>query len=274
MVIPTLGETLAFKILRRVSSTTAELHGLKQALQHIENQMAPTQWVIFTDSRAALQALKHSTANSSNPCLILDILATHATAKSRGHDVVFQWVPGHSGLQGNEAADKAAAQGHLTGVTDVVPFTKSDTRALIRQLGKQEFQQLWQSPAYHYKPLYAIDPFLHNALPCNLPRNFETLLHRLRLNATYTNIQRHKFGLVTSPNCQHCGVPEDNCHIFYECELFDEDRQILINNIQELDNKPFSLERVLGSWDPPRLQQKAIAALEIFLQNTGLIDRL
>lgn len=274
IVIPTLNTTRSFKLSHNVPSTTAELHGIKMALQFIHSQTVSQKWAILTDSRAALQSLKHSLTSSSNPHLCFELLFSYAELKRSGHDVVFQWIPGHTGIAGNQAADAAASNGHLLQTTDTVPFTKTDARSLIMSLGREEFRKLWKSPDYHYKPLFRIDPSLKGISPKHLPRKLETLYHRIRLNVAYTNLQRFRYGHAASPNCQQCGIPEDLNHIFTSCSKFDDARWTLQATLQQLYGEAYSFKNMLETWKPQDKQRGPLDAFTNFLEETGLIDQL
>lgn len=91
LFVPSLELVQSLKLSRRLSSTAAELHGIKKPLQHILQK-----WVIYSDSQAALQCLKKSLNKSTNPALISELLFIHATAANDGQHIVFQWVPGYS----------------------------------------------------------------------------------------------------------------------------------------------------------------------------------
>lgn len=67
---------------------------------------------VFTDSTAALTKIEEKGAKSA----VKDFFYQEATELVRsGHIVVFQWVPGHSKIEGNKRADLAAKEAACRG---------------------------------------------------------------------------------------------------------------------------------------------------------------
>ena len=76
--------------------------------------------MIFSDSLSALQALEK--LNSSHPVLIQIQDMLHKIEVDQ-KEVVFIWVPGHVGIQGNEATDRAAKEAlEKEPIDDLMPF--------------------------------------------------------------------------------------------------------------------------------------------------------
>ena len=74
----------------------------KQAYQCQERK-----FMIFSDSLSALQAL--GKLKTDHP-LLIQIQELLHTVNSDQKEIVFMWVPGHVGIRGNEAADRAAKE--------------------------------------------------------------------------------------------------------------------------------------------------------------------
>jgi ribonuclease HI len=93
---------------------SAEIAAVASALEYAqEHTESPLQQrrlglVVFTDSQHALQAIQASN-NARTGRELLQKISRHIVSLCRaGIDIQFRWSPGHSGVTGNEQADKAA----------------------------------------------------------------------------------------------------------------------------------------------------------------------
>ena len=96
------------KLMAESSIFTAELCGLLCGLQ-LANQVHSDSFVIFSDSRSALQVVEHY--DSTHP-LIHKVIHWLPRRQFRGKTVYFCWCPSH-GVLGNESADRLAASAAL-----------------------------------------------------------------------------------------------------------------------------------------------------------------
>jgi ribonuclease HI len=95
---------------RKCSSTVAELVAIVVALRQLEELPdLPRRVVVVSDSMPALQTVGGARGPESPICA--EILSMARTFGERGSELSFQWVPSHSGIRGNELADRAAAAG-------------------------------------------------------------------------------------------------------------------------------------------------------------------
>lgn len=94
-VTPSLRIERMFCLSHYTSSSSAELHSILQVVIHIRKCLFKC-WHIYSDSQVALSALRHA-----HPYGLL--LATEETyfismTTCEGHQLMFQWIPGHCGL--------------------------------------------------------------------------------------------------------------------------------------------------------------------------------
>ena len=100
---------------------TAEMTAIKVALKEIKGRRGDS-WVIYTDSQSSMQAIESNKENHPILNQIHDILAD---LKGQKKHITLCKVPAHTGIKGNEEADKAAKEAtDMPGViTTRLPYT-------------------------------------------------------------------------------------------------------------------------------------------------------
>jgi ribonuclease HI len=97
---------------------------------------------ILTDSRAAVRAL---TAYTCSSALVWECIS-NLKLLARDNRVTLWWIPGHEGIEGNEAADGLAKKGACSPPTGPEPWcgvTASYINGLIRQWENQQKSTYW-----------------------------------------------------------------------------------------------------------------------------------
>ena len=97
-------KTLQFSLPGNASVFTAELSAIWAAIEIIKEQ-PPQKFVIFSDSKSAIEALQHYCPKNS---LVQQIKYQFHKLYEDNINVELCWIPAHVGIVGNENADKAA----------------------------------------------------------------------------------------------------------------------------------------------------------------------
>ena len=102
-----LGVKIGQRISNGSSVFTSELMAILWALRWIK-ETRPREIIICSDSAAALEALRGG-RSKARPDIIIDILTVLFKIGVRSN-ITFCWVPGHTGVGGNEQVDQIAKQ--------------------------------------------------------------------------------------------------------------------------------------------------------------------
>ena len=200
------------KLMTESSIFTAEMCGILNGLK-IVNRMHSGTFVIFCDSRSALQVVDHY--ESTHP-LIRKIVVWLIKLQRKGKQIKLCWCPAHVGIPGNERADEIAtemARSDAVVSNDEIPYR--DWYPVIRQKIKEKWAEEWlQIETNKLRKLKDSVVSWQSSQIDN--RKHSIILTRLRIGHTKATHQ-YLMEQAPQPYCQDCLVPLSVKHFLAEC---------------------------------------------------------
>ena len=217
-----------------------------------------TKYVIYSDSKSAIEALKNYI--QKNP-LVKQIRQSINKLYSRGIQIEVCWIPAHVGIPGNEKADEKAKSGITCPIYDV-RLPVGDYIGSLKDNIKSKWQDMWNNESVNNKLKHiktTIGPWNSSI---QRDRRTEVILTRLRIGHTrYTHEYLMSMPHDNVPHCRICNVQLTVKHILCECQDFNQQRRIYLKNKSLLDilsdSFQFPLNRIL-----------------VFLRQTNLINKI
>ena len=189
-----------------------------------------------------------------------DIYTLLKEIQSGGGQVEFLWVPGHSGIAGNERADEAARQGPLEDRTNML-LPLNDIRREMSKSIATKWKHQWQK--CERNKLYALHPTTDKFQDHrHLSRHDSVLLTRLRIGHTRLTHTHLLLG-NEPPICETCNADLTVMHLF-ACKKLEPFLKSLLAPLRSY-NIPFHPRLVLGQ--EPQIPLKDLFT---FLQKSGL----
>ena len=267
VAIPSRGVLLNWKLRPDVQVIESELFAIKEGLSWSQTNLLQSEnIVIFTDSQSSI-CLIRDRQPTSYLSLIFDI-QNKIMSLLPSHEVRIQYVPGHRGIEGNEAADRAANDAHLVCYNTLTPSSKEEVERLLRVRVQASWNQLWMdevtaSGRGRFITLVRDGVGLWR-WASHSSRAIETALTRLRTGHAGVRAHLACFNLVNGPLCS-CGSPETIEHLLLHCTLHQHARTNLTNQLTRV-NVPVTLKNVLGGGPYPcTIQNLIIDAVGSFL---------
>ena len=198
------------------SSYTGECVALLMAIEWIESQPLPADYLICTDSKSLLEALRANAWTDPDPWL-KQIKRKIADLKST---LTVLWLPSHCDVHGNERADRLADIGTRMDQTRVpVPHAiiKAKIRARTWKVTHPEAIKIYgerRSPRWEVEQAW--------------PKSVRTLYARLRTGHS-KELRDYTFIIDKDDDdtCLRCnmGMPETTRHVLCECPALSQARQ-------------------------------------------------
>ena len=238
-VIPALRVEGRFS-LTGVSIFTAELVAIQRALQCVHGRGPFGQPIaVLSDSMAGLMAIKNRSGCRLD--VVDNILALVHGITQDGGSVVFQWVPSHVGLAGNERADRAAkasAGGKEAQPLDL-PRSYADAKSLLHATAWRTWTEEFAAHVERKCPTVECSlPSRKGAFLPGVPSPLARLIHRLRCN--------HWKCIHVPKRCICPGGTLSFHHVLFRCQPLREHFAPLTSTMTDL-GLPLEINSLLGS---------------------------
>ena len=235
------------------SSLRAELTAIHESLARVLSLPAAdlervASIRILTDSRSGLQLLQRGPAGQVT-ALATDIWRQLHSLGDRGTAVTLQWVPGHSGLDGNEEADRLAGEAAIAHQPEV-PIDLATAKSAIGRRVRMMVDARARASHPHPAPTPG-----HN----DLSRWEACALSQMRTGTSpLTRDVAHRLGLAADAACPACGEPDSAAHLLTACPAYEAARRRrwgLDPSLEDVLGGPAALVinyiRAVGRVDPP-----------------------
>ena len=204
--------------------------------QHFELQShPPSNIVLFSDSKSALEALENYDTNSHRD---IGKLAESIDGLLTSYDIqiTLQWVPGHSDVRGNEHADQLAKQGAGKEQPDK-PCSYDTARQILRNNFKEVWYNRWATGTTGRVMFQEMDKPKPKDPIHQLPRPDQSLIFQFRVQHTQLNSDINRFNPLHLPLCRNCSHPYETVeHVLFKCPKLHQSRRQLLPQLPTISN--------------------------------------
>ena len=176
---------------------------------------------ICSDSQAALKALSKAEVRSA-----ITLECKNALDRlSLSNKVSLIWMPGHTGIEGNEEADNLAREGSkmtFIGPEPVFGIAQSTAKTFIRKWITSEFREEWnQQERLRQSRTFILDPMDRSEVKRLLSSNRNQLRAFVGVLTGHSLVNYHLYniGLSNEPDCRFCGGEDETTeHLTCRCD--------------------------------------------------------
>src|ERR1700710_2573116 len=216
----------------------SELEAVTKALEYASDiAKEGVHFNIFTDNQAGILRIKTPSDKPGQNCQIRSILASK-NIKLKGATINLIWVPGHTGIIGNEKADELAKL--ATNSTNCLLSNKTLFAFLgikINKLKKQEIQSILDlakksKSQESYSNIYPWSIYNKISLPKGTIRALASSFFQLKIGHGYLKSYLYRLNLVSNNKCKY-GLKETTLHLLLYCKNYTLECKALFLRIRE-----------------------------------------
>ncbi|XP_062557306.1 uncharacterized protein LOC134222180 [Armigeres subalbatus] len=209
--------TLSLKLENSVCIMSAEIEAIYVALQYITRNEI-TNAVIMTDSRSGCQYIRDQIDKKVRDNVINNILIMAATTRTS-----IQWIPGHTGIRGNEMADQLAKSALENEISCNNRILLHDAIGYFQRRSEEDAQQWYLDYCSEFgkgRKYFQIQ----NTIP-HKPWHYKLELNNIEVRTLNRLLSGHDFSrfwlckmkLEDDCICEICDTIEDAEHTIFFC---------------------------------------------------------
>ena len=146
----------------------------------------------------------------------------------RGVVIPLMWVPAHTGISGNEKADKLAkAAVKKENVEVTLHLSKAEGKCLVWRGIMAQWQQLWERETKG-RHLFSLNGRVtESTKPCGMRRKEQVTIAKMRIGHTLLNSTLFIIGKHQDGMCDECQQPETVPHVLIHRRYSRERKELL-----------------------------------------------